>query len=301
MPKAKEKSIIIDEEEEETLHGAVNLEEARKHTMELEKSMDIIEEGVRAGNTEGLLEEATKKIKTALVEIAPHMETAKIDAVLKAIKDMACTVLMPPDSDKEETLEAMMPETETPALEDFLSSTEDLGDITADQKELLGELFEELETAHESLARACSTLGRLSRVLSGKQLLLTLRASMRPLVQLNIVEKFWKDPAQKSKKTDLPDDLHHRIALTMIPDASAKSIKRESGNSPTRLLAATLAFHILKQFGQGTTQQNMQELYEVKPKQMALCITGRKYLGGAERSARKRRASGEEPSTSSQQ
>ena len=87
----------------------------------------------------------------------------------------------------------------------------------------------------------------------------------------------------------------------MIPDASAESIKRESGNSPTRLLAATLAFHILKRFGQGTTQRNMQELYEVKPKQMALCITGQKYLGGAARHAKKRRASGEEPSTSSQQ
>ena len=163
----------------------------------------------------------------------------------------------------------------------MLSNTEELGDITTNQKELLGELIEELETAHESLARACSTLGRLSRELSGRQLLLILWASIRPLVQLNIVEKFWKDPAQKSRKTDLPDDLHHRVALTMIPDASAEIIKKENNNSPTRLLVATLAFHILKRFGQGTTQRNMQELYEVKPKQMALCITGRKYLGGA--------------------
>ena len=207
------------------------------------------------------------------------MEDAKVEAVLEAIKDKACTVLMPPDSNKEEILEAMMPETETPDLEDLLSNTEELGDITSNQKELLGELFEELEMAHESLTRACSTLGRLSRGLSGRQLLLTLRASIRPLVQLNIVEKFWKDPAQKSRKTDLPDDLHHRVALTMIPDTSAEIIKKENNNSPTRLLAATLAFHILKRFGQGMTQRNMQELYEVKPKQMALCITGRKYLG----------------------
>ena len=112
---------------------------------------------------------------------------------------------MPPDSDKEETLEAMMPETEMPTLEDFLSGTEELGDITADQKELMGELFEELETAHESLARVCSTLGRLARVLSGKQLLLMLRASVWPLVQLNIAEKFWERPGPKIKKrTDLP-------------------------------------------------------------------------------------------------
>ena len=66
------------------------------------------------------------------------METAKADAVLRAIKDTACTALMTSDSDHEEKLEAMMPETEVTTLEDFLSGTDDLGDITAEQKELLG-------------------------------------------------------------------------------------------------------------------------------------------------------------------
>ena len=301
MPKAKEKSIVMDEEEEVTFHGTINPEEAKNHTIELEKAMDIIEEGVKTGNTTGLLEAAINKIRTTLVKITPHMETANVEAVLRAIKDTACMALMPSDSDQEEMLEAMMPETEMVTLEDFLSGTDELGDITEDQKELMGELFEELETAHESMARACSTLGRLARGLNSRQLLLTLRASVQPLVQVNIAEKFWRDTTQTSRRTDLPDDLHHRIALTMIPDAAAESIRKESGNSPTRLLAATLAFHILKRFGQGTKQRNMQELYEVKPKQMALCITGQKYLGGAERRTRKRKASGEEPSTSSQQ
>ena len=71
MPKAKEKSIIIDEDEEATLHGTVNPEEARRHTIQLEKVMDLVEEGVRTGVTEGIIENATKKIKVALVEIAP--------------------------------------------------------------------------------------------------------------------------------------------------------------------------------------------------------------------------------------
>ena len=141
MPKAKERSIIVDEEEEATLHGTVNPEEVRRHTIKLEKVMDIIEEGIRTGVTEGIIENATKKIKIALVEITPQMEDAKVEAVLKAIKDKACTALMPPESDKEEVLEAMMPETETPDLEDLLSNTEELGNITANQKELLGELL----------------------------------------------------------------------------------------------------------------------------------------------------------------
>ena len=100
--------------------------------------MDIVEEGVRTGVTEGIMENTTKKIKAALVEIVPHMEDAKIEAVLRAIKDTACTALMPPDSDKEEILEAMMLETETPDLEDLLSNTEELGDITTDQKNYWG-------------------------------------------------------------------------------------------------------------------------------------------------------------------
>ena len=70
------------------------------------------------------------KIKAALVEITPHMEEAKEESVLKAIKDTSCTALMPPDSDKEERLEAMMPESEAPDLEDILSNTEELGDLT---------------------------------------------------------------------------------------------------------------------------------------------------------------------------
>ena len=87
----------------------------------------------------------------------------------------------------------------------------------------------------------------------------------------------------------------------MIPDVSSNIIKKEKHNSQTRLLAATLAFKLLWKFGQGTTQRNMQELFDVRPKQLALCITGCKYLGGTDRRARKQRASGEEPSTSAQQ
>ena len=45
MPKAKEKTVVPDEEEETALHGTVNPEEARKHTLNLDKAMDKIEQG----------------------------------------------------------------------------------------------------------------------------------------------------------------------------------------------------------------------------------------------------------------
>ena len=87
----------------------------------------------------------------------------------------------------------------------------------------------------------------------------------------------------------------------MTPDPSADAMKTESFNSPTCLLAATLAFKLLKRFGEGATQRNMQEAFNICPKQLALCIPGHKYLGGTDRLSRMWRASGEEPSTSSKQ
>ena len=85
---------------------------------------------------------------------------------------------------------------------DILSKTEELGDLTKEQKEQIGELFDELEVAHEALTWACSTLGVLSRSLTGRQLLLTLRASVRPLIQLNKLEKFWKEPPIETQRAE---------------------------------------------------------------------------------------------------
>ena len=40
----------------------------------------------------------------------------------------------------------------------------------------------------------------------------------------------------------------------------------------------------------------MQEVYKVKAKQLVTCITGRKYLDGTEKRARKQKALGDKPS-----
>ena len=286
MPKATGKTVISDEEEEIVPHGVINAEEAKMHALSLENVLDEMEEDIKASTVENVMKMTIDKIKLAVVKIAPYMEEAKEMSVLKAIRDTSCMALMAPDSDREERLEAMMPE-DTLDPKDILSKTEELGDLTKEQKEQIGELFDEPEIAHEALTWACSTLGVLSRSLTGRQLLLTLQASVRPLIQLNKLEKFWKEPAIETQRADLPDDTHQHIALTMIPDASSDIIKKEKQNSPTRLLAATLAFQLLKRFGQGMTQRNMQELHDVRPKQLAFCITGHKYLGGTDRRARK--------------
>ena len=69
----------------------------------------------------------------------------------------------------------------------------------------------------------------------------------------------------------------------LTPDPRASLLSKEKINSVMRLLAATYTFKILNRFGHGTTQRQIQEDYQVKAKQLSLCLTGRKYLGGSDR------------------
>ena len=162
MPKATQKSIVGEEEEEIALHGMANPEEVKRHACSLEDVLDKLEESIKNGTMEGIMKRTIERFKSAIVGIAPYMEEAKVVSILKSIKDTSCMALMLLTSDREERLETMMPELEIPDPKDTLAQAEQLGELTQEQKELIGELFDELETAHESLARASSTLGRLS-------------------------------------------------------------------------------------------------------------------------------------------
>ena len=84
---------------------------------------------------------------------------------------------------------------------------------------------------------------------------------------------------------ELPDDRHTQVMMMMTPAMMSKEFTQERPNSTTRLLAATFTFKVMKKFGDGITQCKLQQQYQVKPKQLALCIMGQKYLGGNERKA----------------
>ena len=143
--------------------------------------------------------------------------------------------------------------------------------------------------AHEHLAHSCSSLGILSRTLTSHQLLLLLKASLRPLVQLNTAPGLFEEPKLGRQRMELPKEQHKQVRLTMTPIATSGKLSQERPNSMTRLCAATMTFKVLKRFGDGMTQQELQQLYSVRPKQLALCITGRKYMGGSDRKTFKRK------------
>ena len=65
----------------------------------------------------------------------------------------------------------------------------------------------------------------------------------------------------------------------MIPDPDTTELGMKCINGPNQLPATTFAYRILKMFMEGTMQRALQEMFQVKAKQLTLCITGRHYLG----------------------
>ena len=101
-----------------------------------------------------------------------------------------------------------------------------------------------------------------------------LKACVRPIVHINTLPKFIEQVGQEAKPQGVPEDRGERVRIMMVPNPESKFIKKEKPNSPLRLLAATLAFKIINFFGTGITQRKLQEEFNVKAKQLALCITG---------------------------
>ena len=291
MTKARSKTGTEDED----IHGIINPDEAREHVEALEKLMTKIEAEVRKSAAPGLLDTILGDLKDVLSNLIPQMQLADIVTVSKAIRDKNFNTLLPKSDAIDEILEEKLSSEEIPEAAEVLKSAQREGKMSQQDQELVAELFSNLEVAHEHAATACSLLSRLSRTLKLEQLLTIVKASIRPLVQLTTpiaLETLCgtKDPQE------LPDDQPERVKILLTPDAQATLLQKEKPNSPTRLLAATYAYKILNKFGPGTMQRGLQETYQVKAKQLATCIPGRKYLGGADR---KRKSSGSDEEASS--
>ena len=261
-----------------------------------------MKEKIATGTMTDVLKQTLKNIKTRLVSTFPSLDNADVNMVFNAIRDKELKVLLPRTEDTEGLLEELLPGDEVTPGSSILREIQDADTLSANDQELIAELFDVLETAHDQLATASGLIGRLARTLKPNQLMLVLKASVRPLIQLKT--KAGLDiEATTSKPKDLPEEQATRIELLATPDPDTPPLKNEKINSSTRLLAATYAFKMINTFSDGTTQWGLQERYQVKAKQLATCITGKKYMGGTDRKRKRSRSdegdpSSEKPSTS---
>ena len=100
----------------------------------------------------------------------------------------------------EAKLEDLMPDEDILDGINSIESIRKIEELMELQRHDISEVFENLEVAHEHLAKSCSLMGVLSRTLSSRQLLLLMKASIHPLVKVNTLAGILDDPKRWKKK-----------------------------------------------------------------------------------------------------
>ena len=221
MPKAQRKS--REEEDNDTpLHGAINEAEARRYSLALDDI--IIKMGTEIKNeAPDAMKEAILAYKLEIKKLIPGMDKADADTVWRSIKDKVGLCIYPPTEDCNRELECLIPDEEVPLASGILKAIEDPDDLTAEDRTLITELFDSLEIAHSELASVCSVLGRLSKSLKPKQLMMVLKASIRPLIQIKPSSALIESDAAGGAG-ELLDDPESTEKL-MIPYPASKSLQ----------------------------------------------------------------------------
>ena len=91
----------------------------------------------------------------------------------------------PQSEEVEGLLEEIIPSDDIASGSSVIRSMADETILSDEDRELIKELFETLETAYNHIGRACRLIGALSRTLNSDQLFTILKESIRPIIQVN--------------------------------------------------------------------------------------------------------------------
>ena len=111
-------------------------------------------------------------------------------AILRATPNPSCTALRAATEEAERYLEDIMPDEEIPPGEKVAAEVSQIKPITYDQKDMLVLLFDDLSMAHERLSRAAGSMSSLCKVMTPEQLMLIMKSSVRPMIQLTQLQDF---------------------------------------------------------------------------------------------------------------
>ena len=284
MPKAHHKT-DMDKEEMATPHGAINEEEAEHHREMLQR-----------GNSRFNAHAHVVKKSTPLIN-------AEVKKVLHSIGDPYGLALREQSEEIKTMLEAIMPDEELPEPEEMVRWANSIEPLSEDSKEILVKMMEQLAEVHYQAGQAAQSMADLAKTCSPAQTMMILKFAARPLVQLEgTLRDTGSESTPRRRKKDLPEEIEARVNTTLLPNPEADSLKRESANSPTLLLAGIIYFQVKKNLGGGCTQMVLTSKFGLKPKVVSLCITGKKYRGGKDApKATKRKATGSPTASTSGQ
>ena len=189
-----------------------------------------------AGDVKDALQKMVTSPKKIMVKHWGGMAEADVNNVVKTIRDPSClhlhqflviggTVVTEPASDIPEGWE-------------FLRS---LPEKTRKHEEhqLIISMFDHIAEAMAHASMVAANISALGKIMDPQTFDLVLRVAVRPLVQINIPERYLS-PVQDPKPASTADEVRQKLEKKLLPHSNSASIVREPKNSPTRLLVAAL-------------------------------------------------------------
>ena len=158
------------------------------------------------GKIKDIVKTMLTEFQEAIKMVMSQIGNANVMCILWPIKDPTCMVLRPATEEIEYHLEEMMPEQDILHGDTMAGMVSNIKLLNYDQKDMIGELFNDLEVAHKKMACVCERMSTLTKTLTPIQLMVVLKATIRPMIQLDMMARFLDTQMESKEKVDLPKD-----------------------------------------------------------------------------------------------
>ena len=136
------------------------------------------------------------------------------------------------------------------------------------------------------MSLAATNMSSLAKFADGETLNTVLKASIWPMVQLNVPEKYLKPTEDLKPKSSIMTRLE-KLRKVLLPNADRACITREPQNNLTRLLPAAVWLKLSHRYlNEGFTKEAC-EKSGVRAKQLSKLLSSKTYLSGTETKNRK--------------
>ena len=234
---SKDEPIEVSDEEEQQLVGAgpQNPEEARSYWEKVNMVFNTFRE-LLAGNVKDALQKTVTSLKRVMVKDWGSMAEADVSNMVKTIRDPSCLHLH--QFLVTGGIEVMEPASDVPEGWEFLRSLQEKT-RKHEEQQLIISMFDHISEAMAHANMAAANISALGKIMDPQMFNLVLKAAVRPLVQINILERYLS-PVQDPKPASTVDEVKQKLGRKLLPHSDSASIVCEPKNSPTRLLVAAL-------------------------------------------------------------
>ena len=182
------------------------------------------------------LQKTVTSLKKVMVKHWGGMAEVDVNNIVKTIRDPSCLHLH--QFLLTGSIAITEPASDVPEGWEFLRS---LPEKTRKHEEcqLITSMFDHISEAMAHASIAAASISALGKIMDPQMFDLVLRAAVRPLVQINVPERYLS-PVQDPKPTCTAEEVRKKLEKKLLPHSDSASIVCEPKNSPTRLLVAAL-------------------------------------------------------------